>query len=53
MLERPNGWQLTCGTRMILDANRELAQQATGEGPVIREPLKIIVVLTSAWPSSS
>ena len=26
---------------MILDANRELAQQTTGEGPVIREPLKI------------
>ncbi len=26
---------------MILDANRELAQQATGQGPVIREPLKV------------
>ena len=26
---------------MILDANRELAQQTTGTGPVIREPLKI------------
>jgi phage tail protein X len=26
---------------MILDANRELAQQATGEGPVIREQLKV------------
>ena len=26
---------------MILDANRELAQQATGKGPVIREPLKV------------
>ena len=26
---------------MILDANRELAQQATGSGPVIREPLKV------------
>jgi hypothetical protein len=26
---------------MILDANRELAQQTTGAGPVIREPLKI------------
>jgi predicted RNase H-like HicB family nuclease len=25
---------------MILDANRELAQQTTGTGPVIREPLK-------------
>ena len=26
---------------MILDANRELAQQATGTGTIIREPLKI------------
>lgn len=26
---------------MILDANRALAQQTTGEGPVIREPLTI------------
>ena len=26
---------------MILDANRELAQQTTGTGTVIREPLKI------------
>jgi predicted RNase H-like HicB family nuclease len=26
---------------MILDANRELAQQSAGEGPVIREPLKV------------
>ena len=26
---------------MILDANRELAQQATGKGPVIRETLKV------------
>ncbi len=26
---------------MILEANRELAQQATGPGPVIREPLKV------------
>ena len=26
---------------MILDANRELAQQAAGKGPVIREPLKV------------
>jgi predicted RNase H-like HicB family nuclease len=26
---------------MILDTNRELAQQAAGEGPVIREPLKV------------
>jgi predicted RNase H-like HicB family nuclease len=26
---------------MILVANRELAQQATGKGPVIREPLKV------------
>jgi predicted RNase H-like HicB family nuclease len=26
---------------MILEANRELAQQATGPGPIIREPLKI------------
>jgi predicted RNase H-like HicB family nuclease len=26
---------------MIVDANRELAQQATGQGPVIREPLKV------------
>lgn len=24
---------------MILEANREMAQQATGTGPVIREPL--------------
>ena len=26
---------------MVLDANRELAQQAAGNGPVIREPLKV------------
>lgn len=26
---------------MILDANRELALQAAGKGPVIREPLKV------------
>lgn len=26
---------------MILDANRELAQEAAGKGPVIREPLKV------------
>jgi predicted RNase H-like HicB family nuclease len=26
---------------MVLEANRELAQQATGQGPVIREPLKV------------
>lgn len=26
---------------MILDANRERAQEATGKGPVIREPLKV------------
>ena len=26
---------------MILDANRELAQQSAGKGPVIREPLKV------------
>ena len=26
---------------MILEANRELAQQSTGKGPVIREPLKV------------
>ena len=26
---------------MILDANRELAQQSAGTGPVIREPLKV------------
>ena len=26
---------------MILDANRELSQKTTGEGPVIREPLKV------------
>jgi predicted RNase H-like HicB family nuclease len=26
---------------MILEANRELAQQATGEGQVIREALKV------------
>ena len=26
---------------MLLDANRELAQQAAGKGPVIREPLKV------------
>ena len=26
---------------MILDANRELAQQSVGTGPVIREPLKV------------
>ncbi len=26
---------------MILEANRELAQQATGEAQVIREPLKV------------
>ena len=26
---------------MILDANRELAQQSAGEGPVIRETLKV------------
>ncbi|MBI4886183.1 MAG: type II toxin-antitoxin system HicB family antitoxin [Acidobacteria bacterium] len=26
---------------MVLEANRELAQQATGGGPVIREPLKV------------
>ena len=25
---------------MVLEANRELAQKAAGEGPVIREPLK-------------
>jgi predicted RNase H-like HicB family nuclease len=28
---------------MVLDANRQLAQQATGTGPVIREPLKVSV----------
>ena len=26
---------------MILDANRKLAQQSAGTGPVIREPLKV------------
>ena len=26
---------------MVLGANRELAQQAAGTGPVIREPLKV------------
>jgi len=26
---------------MVLDANRELAQQATGKGPVVRETLKV------------
>jgi predicted RNase H-like HicB family nuclease len=26
---------------MILEANREFAQQSTGKGPVIREPLNI------------
>ena len=26
---------------MILDANREFAQQSAGTGPVIREPLKV------------
>ena len=26
---------------LILEANRELAQQATGQGQVIREPLKV------------
>jgi predicted RNase H-like HicB family nuclease len=26
---------------MILDANRELAQQSVGNGPVIREPLTV------------
>ena len=26
---------------MILEANRELAQQSAGKGPVIREPLKV------------
>jgi predicted RNase H-like HicB family nuclease len=26
---------------LILDANRELAQQSAGTGPVIREPLKV------------
>jgi predicted RNase H-like HicB family nuclease len=26
---------------MILEANRQLAQQATGTGPVIREPLQV------------
>jgi predicted RNase H-like HicB family nuclease len=26
---------------MVLEAKRELAQQATGIGPVIREPLKV------------
>jgi predicted RNase H-like HicB family nuclease len=26
---------------MILEANRELAQQSAGTGPVIREPLKV------------
>jgi predicted RNase H-like HicB family nuclease len=26
---------------MVLDAYRELAQQAAGKGPVIREPLKV------------
>ena len=26
---------------MVLDANRELAHQAAGKGPVIREPLKV------------
>jgi predicted RNase H-like HicB family nuclease len=26
---------------LILDANRELAQQSAGAGPVIREPLKV------------
>ena len=26
---------------MILDANRELAQESAGKGPVIREPLKV------------
>ena len=28
---------------MVLEANREWAQQATGRGPVIREPLKVSV----------
>lgn len=26
---------------MILEANRELAQEAAGQGPVIREPFKV------------
>ena len=26
---------------MVLDANRQLAQEAAGKGPVIREPLKV------------
>jgi len=26
---------------MILEANRELAQESAGHGPVIREPLKV------------
>jgi len=26
---------------LVLEANRELAQEATGKGPVIREPLKV------------
>jgi predicted RNase H-like HicB family nuclease len=33
---------------MVLEANRELAEHATGGGPVIREPLKV-----SAFPSPS
>jgi predicted RNase H-like HicB family nuclease len=28
-------------TRMVLEANRELARQDAGEGEVIREPLRI------------
>jgi predicted RNase H-like HicB family nuclease len=26
---------------MVLEANRELAQEAAGQGPVIREPFKV------------
>jgi predicted RNase H-like HicB family nuclease len=33
--------QLQEAVTMVLEANRELAKQATGKGPVIREPLKI------------
>jgi predicted RNase H-like HicB family nuclease len=29
---------------MVLDANRELAQQTAGKGPVIREPLRTSTV---------
>ena len=35
------GANLQEAVAMILDANRELAQQATGTGTIIREPLKI------------